>query len=214
MKQKVEQLLPLIKSGQLSKPEAELLLVEVRLAIQQDPSQGKELGQLIGLINHALKSTVAPIDLNWVAVGGGHLAIGHKPGGKIPFAGLKSAGTTAVLTLLQENEGAAAIGLQAKNAGMDWIWFPFSASKPPDDKITVLNLYEELAGLLRAGGKIYLHCSAGIHRTGMITFGLLQYLGLEKQAAMETLHKLRAVTAEQVGADRLIWAAQFAGPAR
>jgi protein tyrosine/serine phosphatase len=56
----------------------------------------------------------------------------------------------------------------------------------------------------------YIHCSAGIHRTGMITYGLLRYLGKDKNDAKQTLLNLREVTANQVGEERLTWADQFA----
>lgn len=78
-------------------------------------------------------------------VGNGLLTIGHKPGGKISFEGLKNEGTSAVLTLLIENEGAAAIGRQVQNVNVEWIWFPFSASKPHDGEAIdqVYNLYTQ-----------------------------------------------------------------------
>lgn len=48
-------------------------------------------------------------------------------------------------------------------------------------------------------------CSAGIHRTGMVTYGLLRSLGNEKTEAAQILQSLREVTSSQVGEDRLLW---------
>jgi protein-tyrosine phosphatase len=207
----IEQLLAQIKTGKLTELAIQQLTDSIRLSIKEDPSKGKELGELLSRIKQASKAENLHTALNWVQVRNGFLAIGHKPGGKISFGGLKNEGTTAVLTLLHENEGAAAIGKQTETVNIAWIWFPFSASRPHEgEAITeVYNLYKQLSDLIINGSKIYIHCSAGIHRTGMITYGFLRFLGKSRTEAFEMLKSLREVTADQVGADRLLWADQF-----
>jgi hypothetical protein len=211
MKEEIEQLLPLIKIGKVSEAEIQNITDKIRLIIKEDPSKGKELGELFSRIKQASKVKNLPTEVNWVQVGKGFLAIGHKPGGKISFEGLKNEGTSAVLTLLNENEGASVIGKQSHTVNIEWIWFPFSASKPHDgDAIAqIYSLYNQLYSLINLGAKIYIHCSAGIHRTGMITYGFLRYLGMGKTEAFGILQTLREVTAAQVGEDRLLWADQF-----
>ncbi|HMI01504.1 MAG TPA: hypothetical protein VK541_03430 [Pedobacter sp.] len=211
LKEQVERMLPLIESDKVSKSDIEQVISRVRDAIKQNPSGGKDLGQLIVRINGALKARVPDVDIKWVPAENGHLAIGHKPGGKMSFEGMKKAGTTVVLTLLHENEGARQIGSMLEKVDIGWVWFPFSASNPhsADDTAEVFALYEQLKRMLRAGNKIYVHCSAGIHRTGMITYGLLRYLGKESKEARQTLRELREVTADQVGDERLLWGNQF-----
>lgn len=150
--------------------------------------------------------------INWIPVGQGYLAIGHKPGGKISFSKLKNAGTSVVLTLLQEHEGVFEIGDQLKQINIDWIWFPFSASNPHSGKKKIediFNLFQRLNCLLKNGNKIYIHCSGGIHRTGIITYGLLRYLGREKEEALRILNNLRVVTGTQIGENRLKWGDKF-----
>src|SRR5688500_109747 len=109
MKEEVEQLLPLIKSGKISEREIQEITERIRVAIKEDPSKGKELGALFSQIKQAAKSVPIAIEVTWVAVGNGSLGIGHKPGGKISFEGLKHENTAAVVTLLNENEGAALV---------------------------------------------------------------------------------------------------------
>ena len=94
---------------------------------------------------------------------------------------------------------------------MDWIWFPFSASNPhrDDDLKKVINLYVSLKDKLNDAHRIYIHCSAGIHRTGMITYGLLRFLGNDIETSHQILLKLRQVTSEQVGEERLKWGDYF-----
>lgn len=212
LKEEVSRLLPQIRNGDVTSDTIDALTNSIRQAMKADPTQGKELGPLLAQISAAVKAQVVKPDVNWVAVNKGGLAIGHKPGGKIPFDGLKQTGASAVLTLLQDNEGAGAIGQQVQKAGMQWVWFPFSASRPHNGEqlAEVISLYTQLQHLLDTGNKIYIHCSAGIHRTGMITYGLLRFLGKPKPEATQLLQTLREVTATQVGEDRLTWGDQFA----
>lgn len=211
MKTEIEALLSRIKSGDVDETDIENAIKRLKETIKNDAAQGKELGILLSQINQTVKAKTKHKELNWVRVSNGFVAIGHKPGGKISYEGLKNDDTAAVLTLLQANEGAADIGKQVTNVGMEWIWFPFSASNPHSgDKIVdVIEIYTRLRSHLDAGRKIYIHCSAGIHRTGMITYGLLRFLGHDKAQAQAQLHGLRDVTAAQVGEDRLIWGDQF-----
>lgn len=211
MKEEIEQFISLIKIGKVSETEIQHITDRIRAIIKEDASKGKQLGELLSRIKQASKAKNLHTDVNWVQVGNGFLAIGHKPGGKISFEGLKNEGTSAVLTLLNENEGAAQIGKQLHAVNIEWIWFPFSASRPHDGEsiAQVYNLYSGLSSQVDSGNKIYIHCSAGIHRTGMITYGFLRFLGKGKTEAFGMLQSLRAVTASQVGEDRLLWADQF-----
>ena len=54
------------------------------------------------------------------------------------------------------------------------------------------------------------HCSAGIHRTGMFGYALLRAVGLDREASNAKLRELRAVTAEGVGDERLAWGDRIA----
>ncbi|MEM8972703.1 MAG: protein-tyrosine phosphatase family protein [Pseudomonadota bacterium] len=51
--------------------------------------------------------------------------------------------------------------------------------------------------------RVYFHCSAGIHRTGFFVYGLLRLQGMDSAQARAELARLRPVTAEQVGTERL-----------
>lgn len=148
-------------------------------------------------------------EIQWVPVGGGHLSIGHRPKIKaIPTLGQH--GATHLLTLLSEAEGAADIGAAVKKAGLNWLWFPMESADPPErGRAEVLTLYENVRAVLAGGGRVFVHCSAGIHRTGMMTYGLLRSLNLSQAQAMETLRLLREMTAGSVGQDRLSWGEQF-----
>lgn len=75
----------------------------------------------------------------------------------------------------------------------------------------IVAVFERMLAELRAGGRVYLHCSAGLHRTGMIANAFLRWLGYPADAAVALLAELRPLTAEKVGAERLRWGEAFAG---
>jgi protein-tyrosine phosphatase len=152
-------------------------------------------------------------DLTFVPVGGGALALTHRPRRRdVPR--LPALGVTHVVTLLAEREGAREIGVAVRRAGLTWIWCPLDNAEPPDERCTaeLRPVLAELATLVSQGATILVHCSAGIHRTGMFGYALLRQLGLEPVAARAKLLELRAVTGEGVGDDRLAWGDALARP--
>jgi protein-tyrosine phosphatase len=152
-------------------------------------------------------------DPKCVPVGGGALALSHRPKHRhVPR--LPAFGVTHVVPLLAEREGAAEIGDAVRRAGLTWIWCPLDNGRPPDARCTaeLRPVLAELATLISSGATILIHCSAGIHRTGMFGYALLRQLGLEPAAARAKLIELRAVTGEGVGGDRLAWGDALSRP--
>jgi protein-tyrosine phosphatase len=147
------------------------------------------------------------IPLHWVSVDGGQLALGGRPRIRA-FARLAADGCTHVLTLQSEHEDAAAIGHAAGLAGLTWLWLPFAHGQPPlpSRDVEIAAMLEQVAAALAGGARILIHCAAGIHRTGMVTYALLRWVGLDAEAAHRRLADLRAVTAEGVGPARIAWA--------
>jgi len=150
-------------------------------------------------------------DLALVPIGPGALALTHRPK-RTALASWKAAGVTHVVTLLAEREGAHDIAAVVTRAGLDWIWVPIASAAVPDDGETqrLLPAIDQIAGVVRQGGHVVVHCSAGVHRTGMFGYALLRRLGLSADEARTKLGELRAVTAEGVGDDRLRWGDRIA----
>ena len=147
-----------------------------------------------------------------VEVVGGWMAINHRPK-KSYIAELKSQGFSHVWILLGEQEGAPDLVKLYEAAGLEVIWLPRPNGGPitdPQELSAVRESYERVRRVLEKEGRIFLHCSAGVHRTGMVAHGLLRYLGYGPEEALETLHQLRPITAADVGNDRLDWGHQFA----
>ena len=151
-------------------------------------------------------------DVALVSVADGALALTHRPKLKA-IPALRGLGATHLVTLLAEREGAIQIGNAATAAGLTWLWMPLDGGDVPDAAHTAA-LRPRLAVITTAiasGGKVVVHCSAGIHRTGMIGYALLRQLRLSADAAREKLSELRSVTAEGVGPDRLAWGDSLIG---
>ncbi len=192
--------------------EGEALHEDLQVALKRNPDQRKELGSLIGALRKVLSQVKAMEFVDWVKIGGGYFAIGHRPGKKL-VGDLKKQGCTHVVTLLAESEGALQVKSIVDAVGMYWDWFPMDSAKQldPDRLHTLRAVFAEWQSNLDKGGQYYLHCSAGIHRTGYITFAFLLYLGLGEPKALNVLRQLRLETVEGVGDQRLAWARAMAG---
>lgn len=125
---------------------------------------------------------------------------------------MRVAGVTNIVTVLSQAEKPDAIGAAARNAGLVWLWIDIGSTKnlPARRQPRIADALRSMAEILRAGGRIYLHCSAGIHRTGMITAALLFHLGFDEHDVKALLTALRPLTATEMGTERFEWAQSFA----
>ncbi|MFT6828446.1 MAG: protein-tyrosine phosphatase [Roseivirga sp.] len=182
------------------------LLITLQKLITENDELKRTLGPLIGKIKGTQQTLMAIELVDWVPINKGHLAIGHRPSAKL-ISDLKLQKATHILTLLSEHEGALLIKTTTHQQQMDWLWFPMESAKPPaEEELKVLaQVFVQMDEILNNGGKIYLHCSAGIHRTGMISYAFLRFIGNEHEEAIQVLQYLRAVTGDGVGEERVAW---------
>lgn len=134
--------------------------------------------------------------LHWVSAGGGRLALTHRPRLR-GMPGLRAEGCSRLVTLLAGREGAERIGALAREAGLAWTWLPLDSGRPPTGEGAWREIERGLATLaaqLSAGESLALHCSAGIHRTGMIAYALLRAMGEEPEQALDAIERMRPVT--------------------
>jgi protein-tyrosine phosphatase len=133
------------------------------------------------------------------------LILGPRPGKKSKDQ-IRAQGVTDIVTLLSPREQPESIKKIAANIGADWHHSPIDGGHLETlasvDLAAIFLMHDEIA---RAGEDriIYVHCSAGIHRTGFVTYALLRYRGFSVEAAMAELKALREVTFEQVGEARI-----------
>jgi protein-tyrosine phosphatase len=143
---------------------------------------------------------------NFVKVGNGRLALNHRPGGK-DFPLLRELGCTHVVTLLKESEFAKTVGVHTNSAGLEWVWIPVPNGNYPQGEVHqhLLAAMPKLSKLLDEGKSLLIHCSAGIHRTGTVAYGLLRWRGMERDEAMQVILQIRPVTAEGMLEKRRRW---------
>lgn len=148
----------------------------------------------------------APIDFNWVSLGNGKLTLWHRPGAKA-IPALKASGCDCVVTLLSSREGAPAVGKNIEQAGLEWFWLPLENGQPPQGAAAdaILAALPALWERLDARRSVLVHCSAGIHRTGMIAYALLRWRGHDEAAALAFIAKMRRHTREGVQRKQLDW---------
>lgn len=142
----------------------------------------------------------------WVQVGNGRMALWHRPKLNVMEA-LKESGCQHVVTLMSEKEGARAIGEAVEASGMEWTWLPLESSRPPEGRRSeaVINALIQLSSDLEAGHSVLIHCSAGMHRTGMIAFALLRLRGQTEEAALDMINRMRPHTRQALIAKRIAW---------
>lgn len=186
------------------------LLDKVKATLVADASVARKLGPLVPRLSAAMTQLSGLGSFAWVPVGNGRLAIGHRPGLDY-LAGIRLVGGSHVVTLLAESEGARDVGTAAKKQGLDWLWFPMASADPPAPawEEELVALFDGIGDKLATGAHVYIHCSAGIHRTGMISYALLRHLGADAECATDNLANLRPVTQAQVGDARIAWAENF-----
>ena len=123
-------------------------------------------------------------------------------------------GCTHIVTLLKESEHAEKYGKLTTEAGLEWVWLSVPNGKYPQGEIheRIIQAMPVLSQLLDEGNSLLIHCSAGIHRTGTIAYGLLRWRGVESKKAMALIHKMRKQTAEGMMEKRMQWGDDNAQP--
>jgi predicted protein tyrosine phosphatase len=133
----------------------------------------------------------------------GSIALWHFPSAH-QLKQAKHAGCTDIVTLQNESERINCVQRGCEKLDMDWIQFDFwTAFAEKGQYLRVLQLVDELIAMMKRGAYLMIHCAAGIHRTGLLTYIILRRLGMPYVEAREYLRVLRPVTREQVGDDRI-----------
>ncbi|MEL6535401.1 MAG: tyrosine-protein phosphatase [Bacteroidota bacterium] len=127
--------------------------------------------------------------------GAGRLALSERPKVKeIPQ--LVTAGCNQVVFILAPTDKPQGIGRAVEASGLVWHWLQvghateLTSIEKSHFRMTVRTIYEQVL----KGESVLLHCSAGLHRTGMFAYALLLRGGLSHEEAMGLLGELRRET--------------------
>ncbi|MCH2175984.1 MAG: tyrosine-protein phosphatase [Lentisphaeria bacterium] len=203
----LEEILEVINQGNVDKSKE--YINQIQRILVENPELRSVLGPYIGRLKRVEK--VIPFELSWCSLKAGRICIGHRPKVK-EINSMKSAGVTHILTLLSEKEGALQIQKATKKAEIGWMWLPLPNAKVPDANLDhqIETVFKNCKEVFSDEGSIYIHCSAGIHRTGMITNALLRFLGYSQPEAGRMLTSMRQITHNQVGEERLNYGGKWA----
>ncbi len=125
-----------------------------------------------------------------------NLTLGPRP----KFKKIKDRSEEVIFTLLKTNEDAAAIGAAVKKAGKMWTWHGLSVrnhdfSPWRDWENAVLDLEQCLDVMDQT---VYLHCAAGIHRTGSLAYLYFRRKAYTPEQARAKVFSMRPVIEDQI----------------
>ena len=160
---------------------------------------------------------------NVTAPGGGRIGLVHCPGtsafGLLPgdthalldadLVTVRQWGAEALVTLLEPHEmtllGIEAIGERAGVMGMQWWHLPITDCCAPAASFESHwhDAGPALHGILDGGGRLVLHCRAGLGRSGTIAARLLIERGLDADRAVTAVRRARPGAIEN--AEQVIW---------
>ena len=133
----------------------------------------------------------------------GKLLAGEHPGGSTPeltstrLSRLIQSGVTCFVDLTEPDEIAPYdAGLPVEIA---YVRRPIRDHGVPPDPLQMVEILSSLRHALRAGGTVYLHCRAGIGRTGMVAGCFLAEQGFSGSEALRELNRLWQQSARAEG---------------
>lgn len=108
----------------------------------------------------------------------------------------------SIVTLLKDTEGAQDVGSWAISGGYTWYHEPCDA-RPWLDTLSPVSTWLDAAyslDIALSRGAVYLHCAAGIHRTGIVAYTYFrEYQHLTHSEAWGKLVAMRPVIGTDMG---------------
>lgn len=121
-------------------------------------------------------------------------------------------GPALVLTLVEDFEfarlGVPTFRTAVLERSLEWRHLPIPDAGVPDASFEGAwrSVGEEVRAALRRGGRVLLHCRAGLGRTGMLAARILTELGMEPKAAIRAVRAARPGTIETAAQERHVLA--------
>ncbi len=136
----------------------------------------------------------------WVSLEGGQVTASGAPG-KRKIALWAADGVTDVVTLQRGDEHAPWLPAACEAAGLSWHHLPLSGRRleRQEDRVTLAAIPELLTVLRQEPPRrMIVHCSAGLHRTGVCLYLLLRAAGQAPEDAVAAIAAARPLTAEEL----------------
>lgn len=107
--------------------------------------------------------------------------------------------TDVVVTCLTEHEGGLRIVDAVRAIDKEPLWLPFTFSTVTQADLPRLAAgTQQVASRLHAGETVTIHCSAGLHRTGVIAYASLRRTGLTGVETERVIAAARQQTADEL----------------
>lgn len=129
-----------------------------------------------------------------IQVGKGTLTLGHRPKMKAMYGFPES--YDRVVTLLSKYEDPDSIKYRCRSINIKWTHLPLLHVLKENPR-TVAEYAHTVYEFLQAGERVYLHCSAGIHRTGYVAYLVLCEAGYSKDHALNIICTERPIAADE-----------------
>ena len=135
----------------------------------------------------------------WGRLGNGMITVTGAPSTN-SIHSWKDSGVTNVITLLRNDERTCTeIGETCNLLNISWVHLPISGRHFTSNDTAILSTIPRIFYNLPNNHKTVIHCSAGMHRSGIAAYLALRSAGkLNRQHAISALQLIRPVTAEQV----------------
>lgn len=137
----------------------------------------------------------------------GRISLWHFPSQK-QLMEIARDGCNCIVTLQAATEDPHIKLIQAAciQTGMEWIqlnfWQNYYQHQGSEGHPAITRLIDQICEKVKAGQSVMLHCAAGIHRTGILIYGVLRRLGFESSATLNLIKTMRSATYEHCGTDR------------
>lgn len=134
----------------------------------------------------------------WMTLGAHDIVASGAPGRRALDA-WREAGVTDVITLQRADEMAPWLPEACAQRSLVWHHLPVSGKRlrAPEDRASLQRLVGLVEGL-SSPRKIVVHCSAGLHRTGVALYLLHRAQGLSPDDALARIEAGRALTAREL----------------
>lgn len=144
----------------------------------------------------------------------GSVLLSPRPSWKIIRSLCKSSQCDTIITLLWETETPEELNQHCTKIGADWVWFPIKAINytvisDPDKFQEISNKLLHIKTLLDDSKKILIHCAAGVHRTGFVSYVLSRLCGKTHQETLQIFQISRPAILEKISQLRLEIAEDF-----
>ncbi len=138
----------------------------------------------------------------------GHLAIMPAPqpeGLERAILHWKEEGVDIVVSLMERAEVPGLVEAEGElcdEIGLEFLWYPIRDGSIPVSASTFHGLISKLGDAIAMGKSVAIHCRAGIGRSALVAAGVLNYLHIDTDAALNMVAEARKLEVPQTEEQR------------